>query len=372
LSRRRRIVSTNLCKRQPKYKAVTEDLRNAILKGTFSPGDLLPSQHELVTHYGVALGTIRQAITCLHRDGYVQPEKGRGVVVKDPRRGGDFGRQDRLATVGFAMVRSYSPSDPVYQLILRGATEIVQAAGKHMLFALLPGSTEEGWMRHLERVLDRVSALLVVSGATPDIVRCIQRHGVTLASVGHPDYPDPVYQECNEVTLDGQMAGYLAAQALALHGHRQVGLIQQLDNLFNREIRQGFRRACREYGLQERLVCLEPNPPAEIEEARRVAEAKEATGLVVVGNQHTCRLIQDLSRLGVSVPADRSIVSIGSLPRSLLSVPALARVHSDPVEMGRVAARLLLARTSSVVHRSLPPAYEAGTTVKSLSPSSVP
>jgi GntR family transcriptional regulator len=64
------------------YRQIAGQLREAIRHGELGPGDRLPSETELIEHYGVARMTIRQAVGELRSEGLVVAEHGRGVFVR--------------------------------------------------------------------------------------------------------------------------------------------------------------------------------------------------------------------------------------------------------------------------------------------------
>lgn len=57
-------------------------LREAITSNRLAPGERLPSEAELVEHFGVARMTVRQAMQELRSEGLVVAEHGRGVFVR--------------------------------------------------------------------------------------------------------------------------------------------------------------------------------------------------------------------------------------------------------------------------------------------------
>jgi hypothetical protein len=57
-------------------------LRRAIASDQLLPGDQLPSEAQLIAHFGVARMTVRQAIQELRSEGLVVSEHGRGVFVR--------------------------------------------------------------------------------------------------------------------------------------------------------------------------------------------------------------------------------------------------------------------------------------------------
>ena len=68
---------------RPPYQQVANALRAAILTRKFSPGDKLPSQQQLSTHYGVARMTIQQALRILREEGLILSRSGSGVFVRE-------------------------------------------------------------------------------------------------------------------------------------------------------------------------------------------------------------------------------------------------------------------------------------------------
>jgi DNA-binding transcriptional regulator YhcF (GntR family) len=68
---------------RPPYQQVANSLRASILTRKFSPGEKLPSQQQLATHYGVARMTIQQALRLLREEGLILSRSGSGVFVRE-------------------------------------------------------------------------------------------------------------------------------------------------------------------------------------------------------------------------------------------------------------------------------------------------
>ena len=69
---------------RPPYRQIADMLRQAIADGVYGPGERLPSEAKLVSHFGVARMTARQAMSELRNDGLVFSQHGRGVFVRHP------------------------------------------------------------------------------------------------------------------------------------------------------------------------------------------------------------------------------------------------------------------------------------------------
>jgi GntR family transcriptional regulator len=66
-----------------RYRQVADDLREAIARGTYGPGALLPSQPELARKYRLNQTSINRAIGLLEAEGLIRTEHGRGSFVQD-------------------------------------------------------------------------------------------------------------------------------------------------------------------------------------------------------------------------------------------------------------------------------------------------
>lgn len=65
-----------------RYRQVADELRDAIMDGTYGPGQALPSQPELARQYGLNQTSINRAIALLRAEGMVRVEHGRGAFVQ--------------------------------------------------------------------------------------------------------------------------------------------------------------------------------------------------------------------------------------------------------------------------------------------------
>ncbi|MEV8602799.1 GntR family transcriptional regulator [Streptomyces griseoviridis] len=64
------------------FRQIADQLREAIDRGRFRAGEKLPSEAELVDHYGVSRMTVRNSFSLLTGEGLVHAEHGKGVFVR--------------------------------------------------------------------------------------------------------------------------------------------------------------------------------------------------------------------------------------------------------------------------------------------------
>ena len=66
----------------PKYARVVTELRRRIEEGEYRPGDMLPSESQLVREFGIGRTTIVRALGILQADGWITREHGLGSYVR--------------------------------------------------------------------------------------------------------------------------------------------------------------------------------------------------------------------------------------------------------------------------------------------------
>jgi DNA-binding GntR family transcriptional regulator len=66
----------------PKYAQVIAEIKRRIERGTYPPGSLLPSEHQLVDEFGVSRPTIVKSLSELRQDGWIETQQGKGSFVR--------------------------------------------------------------------------------------------------------------------------------------------------------------------------------------------------------------------------------------------------------------------------------------------------
>lgn len=64
-----------------RYRQIADALKDAILSGSFSPGDRLPTERELAARHSVSRNCVREALLALEIEGFVSIQVGSGVYV---------------------------------------------------------------------------------------------------------------------------------------------------------------------------------------------------------------------------------------------------------------------------------------------------
>ncbi len=69
----------------PAYYRLAEDLKTRIESGELKPGDIIPSETQLATQYGISRMTVRNGLSLLSKAGYITSFQGKGCFVAAPQ-----------------------------------------------------------------------------------------------------------------------------------------------------------------------------------------------------------------------------------------------------------------------------------------------
>lgn len=68
---------------RPIYLQIKDSIKADIISGKYKPGDLLPTENDMIKEFNASRTTVRNALANLEKEGYVWRRQGKGSVVKD-------------------------------------------------------------------------------------------------------------------------------------------------------------------------------------------------------------------------------------------------------------------------------------------------
>lgn len=83
-----------------RYAQLASDMRQRVVEGAWPVGQAIPSETELAASFGVALGTVRQALAVLVAEGLLERVQGRGTFVSQGLSGASMMRFFRFRDAG--------------------------------------------------------------------------------------------------------------------------------------------------------------------------------------------------------------------------------------------------------------------------------
>jgi GntR family transcriptional regulator len=151
---------------QPQYQQIADQLREAIERGDYLPGSVLPSEAALAALYDVDRRTINRAIVSLRADGLVHVERGNRTIVRElpvltrdvvgrqqiRAEGGARGAfQAELARQGLegrsdVEVSEQQPPEDIAALLGRPAQELALTRARRMYAGDIPVQLATSWL----------------------------------------------------------------------------------------------------------------------------------------------------------------------------------------------------------------------------------
>jgi len=258
-------------------------------------------------------------------------------------------RGRRSQTVG---VMVFDMTDPYCTLVLRGIENTLYQS------SFLPILTDvhnerSRFERYLEMLLDRrIEGLVVLANwlfVDITVLTDLEKSNIPTATVGRELKNDKI----SSVIVDNTAGARAALQHLHSLGHRKIAFIRGPRQLFDTEPRwRGVRTLARERSLEleSRLIVDLPesgDPFSSFEQGYKLTEEllhrrRPFTALMAFDDMTAFGAIRALSKAGIRVPDQCSVVGFDDVAPAALYSPALTTVRQPMEVMGTAAATIVL------------------------------
>jgi DNA-binding LacI/PurR family transcriptional regulator len=333
------------------YESIKLDIRRKILDKTWLTGIKIPSGRELAAIYNCSTNTIEKSLKDLQREGLLIREPRRGTFVSErafstrmasvPVIGRTIavvvddvnsyifskafrGIEDVVKPRDFGLTISSHDNDPEKQeRVLSGL--IRQGVQGIILYPALSFETDNRYYRNLEALLK--DARIV----------CMDRY-IYNSTLSIP-----------YITSDNFYSSYRLTRLLIENGHRQIGFVRNYNVSTVIERLMGFKQALHDFGIPFKndmdILLHGKNEAMQDFPTDWLAPRIESLGLTAFfTTNYNCagNVMNGLSRLGLSVPHEISLVSYeveymnGFLPIKITGVTQ--RFY----EMGKAAAQIII------------------------------
>lgn len=316
-------------------------LRQAIAENRF-PGDRLPTEVELADQLGVSRETVRRAAETLQREGLLVKIRRKGTFTHFPKLSFQI-KVTESTLLGYLQAnypaahgQAEAVTPAISGLMLQGA---IEEAAKHrfeLIVRQAPHMQMGDAFHHLHQNA-RLRGVIFASYGEEKLLRRVAGLGVPIVLVDH-DLPLP---QINSVRDDSFEGARQAIDHLAKLGHRRIAFAHWRHADLNPWRLRGYRQGLRDVGLSLRRKW---EIPCELTEAGAhqvidefLALSPRPTALYCFNNSLARLVIDELSRRGLRVPEDVSILGGGGE-----EIPGLTCHQCDWQAMGRYAVQILV------------------------------
>ena len=322
----------------PLYRTIVEDLHHRIRVGQLRPGEQLPSLNSISSHYGVSGITAQRTITELKRMGLVETIPRKGTYVAGIPRVSDA--HERRAVDHLVVLESnervFNTAISFTGPILSGTREEAHRHGIHLRIELAPAS---GTLERQPAIQPKPGEGFIIMGSHVG--------SQAMALLLSPNVPsvlvDSVAMDAPSVATDNWEGMRQVADHLAWLGRRRVVLAvaftRPANTMNENERRDALVALGRERGLAVTVV-----DSAENRDIFRLLDGSEPpTAVVFTRDTGAVRFIRAAREKGLRVPEDVSVCGFDDWEPDTETMAELTSVHVDQEELGRRAARFLIA-----------------------------
>ena len=182
-------------------------------------------------------------------------------------------------------------------------------------------------------------------------------------------------EEFASVSIDDRKEAYRAVEHLIGQGHRRIAIL--LDSTRDSSIAElryrGYCEALADHGIEPDGALVQETGDYDMDAAyegtKQLLGRTEFTAIFAIADTMAMAAMKALHDCGRRVPEDCSIVAIDGIPLSNYAIPTLTTLEQPREEMGREAARILLAQIegrSCARHILLPTQLRTGGSVAAI------
>ena len=326
-----------------KYQALVDWIKDQVESGDLKPGDKLLTENKLSDMFNISRQTVRHAINLLSKEGIVKCRHGSGNYINEA-----LGLEDN-SNKNIAIISTYV-NDYIFPKTIEGMQKVLHSKGYRVqiLFTRNKVDKEEAILRKLIDSKD-IHGLIIepTKSALPKadyhIYEEIIEKGIP-AMFFNSFYPGV---NIPHVSINDELAGYMATKYLLEAGHKSIGGIFKSDDGQGHLRYKGYIRALKEAKLEindERIIWIDSDDQRNLlkDEKRIVRRLKSCTGCLCYNDGVASDLEIICLQNNIKIPEELSLISIdNSDVAELCTVPLTSIIHPMK-KLGRKVAENLL------------------------------
>jgi LacI family transcriptional regulator len=156
--------------------------------------------------------------------------------------------------------------------------------------------------------------------------------------------------DCDKVINNDELAAYEAVQSLINKGRKKIALVTTVDYVSVGKLRtDGYTKALLDNNIpfDENLIIKIENIDNCGIEIDKLLEDKTIDAVFAVNELFAVTIIKTANKMGLKVPEDLAVISFTDGIISKYSTPTITTISQRGMEMGKVAAKILIERLES-------------------------
>ncbi len=291
-----------LSKSEQAKKYLLDEIRSR----RYAPGTCIPSDNEFSEMLGLSRSTVREALSALVSEGYIERIQGKGTFVIER----DSGKKTSgIITVVAPDVRRMKEDDPFLGLVLRGVLSGISNLGQSACLSTFSG--EMSFREHVRKtgLTPSMKQGIIFAGysVTREDAALLKSEGIPAVSIGRPLADEIPYVECDHFNGARKIT-----EELIRMGHRKISFFDNSHHVASfQERRRGWMQAMSDAGLPASPRLLGETHFFEAEELRKelrkFLEGVDCTAFIVWGDVATFTAVEVLREREITIPKDMSL-----------------------------------------------------------------
>jgi len=333
-----------------KYMEIEAALRSEFSSGKYA-GGRFPSEHMLVKRFGVARGTVRQALSRLEADGLIVRHRGSGTHAES-RTNPATGRLGLLIP------------DMADNLFFRLLTSELVRCGQSASYVMLLGecATTDSVAtrrRNLRRFVSqfieqRVEGVVFrpflderLAAANRAVATTFRKAGIPVVLIDADLVRSPARSDFDLVGINHVNAGRRAAELLISAGRKNLRYILPRICTVTRDRVFGAAGAALAAGCEwddSHVLKFAPDDTKSLKREFASAKANRPDGVICGDDVDALTLIRSLAAIGISVPRDVSVVGCDNTPEAHAISPEITTLAQPIPLIAETAVKVLRKR----------------------------
>jgi GntR family transcriptional regulator, arabinose operon transcriptional repressor len=334
----------------PKHQRIYASLERDIRSGRWRQGQRLPSEAELVRHFGASRITVGRAVRDLQLAGLVERRAGSGTFVRAERAS---------RALSFGILIPDLDHAEIFEPIWQGIAASPLARGHALVWGSSgdPAASKEerAWSLCRQYVARRVSGVffapLELTPAKDEynrrITRALDDAAIPVVLLDRTAVPYPERGHHDLVGIDNRRAGHVVTEHLLGLGARRVAFVALPNAAATVEAREaGYREALHARGLAPEPSLVHRLDPSDAARVRALMDGQRPDAIVCANDWTAARLMHCLLALGHHVPGDVRLVGIDDLDYARLLPVPLTTLRQPTRHIGAAALAAMMDRVA--------------------------
>ncbi|MDR3142819.1 MAG: GntR family transcriptional regulator [Tannerellaceae bacterium] len=331
------------------YKTIYNIVKEQIVKETYTPGSLLPTEQTLADKYAVSRPTIAKVYNQLQNEGFLKKRKGLGTIVTYNSASSTYtfglllpgaGESEIFSIINDQLLRQSESGK--FNCLWEGATASSAAVRKSLIETCCKNYIHKKVDGILFSPLERVPD---ANELNQRICRSIQEANIPLVLIDRDILSFPNRSNFDMVCLDNFSAGCIMAQHLIDQGCEIIHFFYRPDSATSVNLRLcGVRETVLKNNFtfdRENDFC---GTPEDLEFVRTMKIVPGKTGIICANDSTAAVLMSTIDALGINISSDILICAYDDMKYSKHLKHALTSFHQPCEEIADVSVDLLIRR----------------------------